>query len=168
MADWYKLDADSVNQRLDTDAQTGLTAEEAKRRLEEHGLNELVERGSKSPWLILWDQLREVMVIILMVAALVSLVLKEYNDVIVIMAIVVLNAILGFTQEYRAEQAIAALKKLAVPTVKVRRDGGIEEISSRELVPGDIVLLEAGGLVSADGRLVECVNLQVQEAALTG
>ena len=108
------------------------------------------------------------MVVILLVAAAVSAFLGEYNDVIVIMAIVVLNAILGFTQEYRAEQAIAALKKLAVPTVKVRRSGRIEEISARELVPGDVVSLEAGNLVPADGRLLESVNLKIQEAALTG
>ncbi len=108
------------------------------------------------------------MVVILLVAAAVSAFLGEFNDVIVIMAIVVLNAILGFTQEYRAEQAIAALKKLAVPTVKVRRNGRIDEISARELVPGDIVLLEAGNLIPADGRLLESVNLKIQEAALTG
>ena len=84
------------------------------------------------------------------------------------MTIVVLNAILGFTQEYRAEKAMAALKKLAVPTVKVRRDGQMREISARELVPGDIVLLEAGSMVPADGRLLESVNLRVEEAALTG
>jgi Ca2+-transporting ATPase len=168
MTDWYKLNAEAVTEKLNSDAHNGLAGEEAQRRLEEVGLNELVERGAKSAWWILYDQLREIMVIILLVAAIVSALLHEYNDVIVIMAIVVLNAILGFSQEYRAEQAIAALKKLAVPTVRVRRDGAIAEISARELVPGDIVLLEAGGLVPADGRLVESVNLQVQEAALTG
>jgi Ca2+-transporting ATPase len=108
------------------------------------------------------------MVVILIVAAAVSAFLGEYNDVIVIMAIVVLNAILGFTQEYRAERAIAALKKLAVPTVKVRREGQIEEISARELVPGDVVFLETGDVLPADGRILESVNLRVQEAALTG
>ncbi len=168
MADWYKLDSLAALADLGSDRKQGLTAAEAKRRLEQYGFNELIEKGPKSPWLIVWDQLREVMVVILLVAALVSGVLGEYNDVIVIMAIVVLNAILGFSQEYRAEQAIAALKKLAVPTVKVRRDGQIEEISSRLLVPGDIVVLEAGNLVPADGRLVASANLQVQEAALTG
>jgi Ca2+-transporting ATPase len=139
-----------------------------QQRLEKYGLNELIERGRKHPLLILWDQIKEVMVVILIVAAAVSAFLGEYNDVIVIMAIVVLNAILGFTQEYRAEQAIAALKKLAVPTVKVRRDGRIEEISARELVPGDIIYLETGDLVPADGRVLESVNLRIQEAALTG
>ena len=168
MADWYKSDVDHVVNSLSTTLKTGLSDEEAKQRLQQYGLNELIEKGSKSPWLILWDQLKEVMVVILLVAAAVSAFLGEFNDVIVIMAIVVLNAILGFSQEYRAEQAIAALKKLSVPTVRVRRNGRIEEISARELVPGDIVLLEAGNLIPADGRLLESVNLKIQEAALTG
>ena len=168
MSDWYQLTKEEVIERVETDPQTGLTSTEATARLDKYGLNELVERGLKSPWRILWEQITEVMIVILIVAALVSIFLGEVTDAIVIMAIVVLNAILGFTQEYRAEKAIAALKKLAVPTVKVRRDGQIEEISSREIVPGDIVLLEQGNKVSADGRLLESANLKVQEAALTG
>ncbi|MEJ2746976.1 MAG: cation-translocating P-type ATPase [Anaerolineae bacterium] len=168
MADWYKSEVDDVVNKLATSPKSGLSDEEAKQRLQQYGLNELIEKGAKSPWLILWDQIKEVMVVILLVAAAVSAVLGEYNDVIVIMAIVILNAILGFTQEYRAEQAIAALKKLSVPTVKVRRSDRIVEISARQLVPGDIVLLESGNLIPADGRLLESVNLKVQEAALTG
>ncbi|MCP4424771.1 MAG: cation-translocating P-type ATPase [Chloroflexi bacterium] len=168
MGDWYKSETKQVVAILETNPETGLSAAEAQQRLAQYGLNELVEKGAKSPWLILWEQLTEIMVVILIVAAAVSAFFGEVNDVIVILAIVVLNAILGFTQEYRAEKAIAALKKLAVPTVTVRRDGRIEEISARELVPGDIVLLETGDLIPADGRLVESVNLRVQEAALTG
>ncbi len=168
MGDWHKKDVALVTGELKTDLRRGLDENEARDRLEQFGFNELIDRGTKSPLLILWDQIREVMVVILLIAAAVSAFLGEFNDVIVIMAIVVLNAILGFTQEYRAEQAIAALKKLAVPTVKARRGGSVQEISARELVPGDIVILEAGNLVPADGRLVESVNLQVQEAALTG
>lgn len=166
--EWYQSTVEAAVQALQTDAQTGLTTAEAQRRLEQYGPNELIETGIKSPWLIIWDQLREVMVVILIVAAVVSAFLGDYKDVIVILAIVVLNATLGFTQEYRAEQAIAALKKLAVPTVKVQRNGHIEEISARDLVPGDVVLLEAGNLAPADGRLIQSVNLRVQEAALTG
>lgn len=93
---------------------------------------------------------------------------ENTKDAVAIMTIVALNAVLGFTQEYRAEKAMAALKKLAVPTVKTRRDGRVQEMSARELVPGDIVLLEAGALVPADGRLLESVNLRAQEAAPTG
>ena len=168
MSDWYQLTKEEVAERVDANPESGLSSTEADARLEKYGLNELIERGVKSPWRILWEQITEVMVVILIIAALVSLFLGEVNDAIVIMAIVILNAILGFTQEYRAEKAIAALKKLAVPTVKVRRNGHIEEISAREIVPGDIVFLEQGNKVSADGRLLESANLKVQEAALTG
>ena len=108
------------------------------------------------------------MVVILIVAAVVSGALGDWKDAIAILAIVVLNAVLGFSQEFRAEKAMAALKQLAVPTVKVRRDGHVIEISARDLVPGDVVLLEAGALVPADGRLLESFNLRVDEAALTG
>ncbi len=165
---WYQQSVEQILNELESDAQDGLTAAEAASRLSQYGLNELVEKGTKNPWLILLDQLRDVMVIILIIAAIVSGFLGEFNDVIVILAIVILNAVIGFSQEYRAEQAIAALKKLAVPTVKVRRDGQLAEISARELVPGDVVLLEAGNLAPADGRLIESINLKVEEAALTG
>ena len=165
---WFQQDVDSTLQTLNSDATSGLSAAEAQKRLNQYGLNELVEKGTKSPWLILLDQFKDAMVIILIVAAIVSVFVGEPEDVIVILAIVILNAAIGYSQEYRAEQAIAALKKLAVPTVKVRRGGQLAEISARELVPGDIVLLEAGNLVPADGRLVESINLKVEEAALTG
>ncbi|MCA9945259.1 MAG: HAD-IC family P-type ATPase, partial [Anaerolineales bacterium] len=165
---WFQQDVDTTIQKLKSDATEGLSESEAGRRLAQYGLNELIEKGTKNPWLILLDQLRDAMVIILIIAAIVSGFLGDFKDVIVILAIVILNAAIGFSQEYRAEQAIAALKKLAVPTVKVRRDGHIVEISARELVPGDLVLLEAGNLVPADGRLVESINLKVEEAALTG
>lgn len=168
MQNWYKHSPENAISELETDKQAGLSDAEAKRRLEQYGRNELIDKGTKSPWLILWDQIREVMVLILIAAAVVSAILGETNDVIVILAIVILNAALGFSQEYRAEQAIAALKKLAVPTVKVRRDGHIVELAAPELVPGDLVLLEAGNLVPADGRLIENANLKVEEAALTG
>lgn len=168
MQQWYRQKIQDVVRELGTDAEQGLSDAEAQQRLQKYGLNELIDRGTKSPWLILWDQIKEIMVVILIIAAIVSAFLGEINDVIVILAIVILNAALGFSQEYRAEQAMAALKKLAVPTVKVRRDGHIQEISARELVPGDVVLLEAGNLVPADGRLLTSINLKVEEAALTG
>jgi len=168
MSDWYQQTAEEVIAALETDPEEGLSSAEAKRRLEKVGLNELEERGIKSPWRILWEQFTEVMVVILIIAAIISLVLGEYTDAVAIMAIVVLNAALGYSQEYRAEQAIAALKKMAVPTVRVRRDGQVKEISAREVVPGDIMFLEAGNKISADGRLLESANLKAQEAALTG
>ena len=157
-----------VLEELGVDADTGLTDGAAQERIARYGPNKLVEQGKKSPWLILLDQFKDVMVIVLLVAALVSLVLGEYTEVVVIMAIVVLNAALGFTQEYRAEQAMDALKALAEPLVRVRRDGRVQERPSHEIVPGDIVLLEAGNLVPADGRVLKSINLKVDEAALTG
>ena len=168
MSDWYRLESEEVLARLETDPEQGLAGPEVKRRLAEYGLNELIERGTKSPWRILWEQMTALLVVILMIAAVVSLALGDLKDAIAILAIVVLNAILGFTQEYRAEQAMAALKRMAVPTVRVHRDGHLTEISARELVPGDIVQLEAGALVPADGRVLESVNLRNEEAALTG
>lgn len=165
---WHTLDIPEVLNNLQSDATNDLDGAAVVRRLAEHGPNELVERGGKSPWRILWEQLTATMVIILIVAALLSAFLGDYKDAIVILVIVVLNALLGFSQEYRAERAMAALKKLAVPTVKVRRNGRVQEISARDLVPGDLVLLEAGNLVPADGRMLESANLRIQEAALTG
>jgi len=165
---WYQMDVHQVAQALNTDLSRGLTREEARRRLEHYGPNELIERGIKSPWQILGEQFTGIMVIILIISAVISVFLHEYTDALVIMVIVVLNALLGFTQEYQAEKAMAALKRMAVPKVKVRRDGHLVEISARELVPGDLIQLEAGDAVPADARLVEAVNLRVQEAVLTG
>ncbi len=168
MTNWHQLQTADVLKHLGADVTNGLTSAEAARRLTAYGYNELIERGMKSPWRILWEQLATTMMVILIIAAAISAALGDNKDAVAILAIVVLNALMGFRQEYRAEKAIAALKKLAVPNVKVRRDGHVQEISARELVQGDIVQLEAGNLTPADGRLIESVNLQIQEAALTG
>jgi len=164
---WYRKETDSVFEELDS-SKDGLSSEQAEKRLEQYGPNELEERGMRSPWSVLLGQFTDTMVIILIVAAVISFFLGETTDAIMILIIVVLNAILGFTQEYRAEKAIAALKKMSVPTVRVRRDGQIKEVEAISLVPGDIVLFEAGDRVPADGRVVESVNLRAEEAALTG
>jgi Ca2+-transporting ATPase len=168
MSDWYKMEAAEVLRQMGTDAARGLDEAEAARRLAAHGPNALIERGLRSPWKILIEQLTAFLVLILIGAAIASAALGEFLDAGVMLAIVVLNAVLGLTQEYRAERAMAALKRLAVPTVKVRRGGTVEERSARDLAPGDVVLLEAGGQVPADGRLIESANLRLQEAALTG
>lgn len=168
MSNWHQLDAVDALRQLGTDASNGLSEAEVAQRLSKHGPNELIERGLKSPWAMLWEQLSATMVVVLVVAAAVSGALGEYKDALAIMVIVILNAVLGFSQEYRAERAVAALKRLAVPKVKVLRDGKIIEISTRKLVPGDILLLEAGNFVPADCRLIEVHNLRIQEAALTG
>lgn len=165
---WFCMEAEDVLIYLETNPMQGLTQAEAQRRLVEYGSNELIERDRKSPWRILGEQLIAIMVVILIIAAVISALLGDYIDAVAIIVIVVLNAILGFTQEYRAEKALAALKKLSVPTVKVRRDSQWQEISASELVRGDIILLEAGALVPSDARLLESINLHTQEAALTG
>lgn len=165
---WYTQTVSDVLQAMDSDIKGGLSAEEVKKRLEQYGPNELKERGGKSPFLILWEQFTSTMVLILIAAAVVSAFLGKPLETIAISAIVVLFALLGFVQEYRAERAIAALKQLTVPLVRVIRGGKSEQHSALELVPGDVVLLEAGSAVPADLRIVESNNLMIQEAALTG
>jgi P-type Ca2+ transporter type 2C len=165
---WHTSEVAEVLRALGTDAEWGLSDEDATRRLEERGPNELEERGGRSRWTILWEQFTSTMIVILIVAALASAFLGDYEDSIAIAVIVVLNAALGFSQEYRAERAMAALKRLSAPRVRVRREGHVRELAARELVPGDVVLLEAGNLVPADGRLLEGANLRIQESALTG
>ncbi len=165
---WHSVGVEEALRAVETDPEIGLAREEAARRFDRHGPNELRETGRKSAWCILWEQLTAAMVVILIVAAAISALLGDFKDAAAIMAIVVLNAVLGLSQELRAERALAALKKLSAPVVKVLRGGHIAEISSHEVVPGDIVLLETGNLVPADCRLVESVNLRVQEASLTG
>jgi len=168
VSEFYQVEAQKVILELDTDLEAGLSNQEAATRLDQYGLNELVETGKKNPWRIFWEQMTSIMVVILIIAAIISLVLGEYLDAIVITAIILINAAIGFQQEYKAEEAMSALKKMAVPLVKVRREGHVSEISARGLVPGDIIMMEAGNLVPADCRLVESVNLRVEEAALTG
>jgi Ca2+-transporting ATPase len=159
---------EAIVDQLGMDRVNGLSASEVSRRLALYGPNALEERKRKSPWRLLWEQLTATMVVVLLIAAAVSIFLGDYAEAIAILAIVVLNALLGFTQEQRAERAMSTLQQLAAPMVKVCRHGRVYTLSARELVPGDLVLLEAGNLVPADGRLIESVNLRVQEAALTG
>jgi len=168
MSEWYQIGLDEAVSNLGSDASAGLSTREAANRLQEYGANEVIDHGVKNPWRIVWEQLTALMVLILIIAAIVSLALGEWIDALVILIIVALNTLLGFTQENRAEKAIAALKKMAVPIVRVRRDDEVKEISARDLVPGDIFLLETGNKISADGRILESVNLQVDEASLTG
>ncbi|MBK9926071.1 MAG: cation-translocating P-type ATPase [Anaerolineales bacterium] len=165
---WHLQNIESTLATLQTQPETGLSQKEADLRLTKYGRNELVEKGGRTPLKILWEQFTATMVLILIAAAVVAGLLGDLKNTIAISAIVILYAILGFVQEYRAEQAIAALKKLSVPNVRVLRDGALKELSARELVPGDIIQLEAGNVLPADVRLLEAVNLRIQEAALTG
>jgi len=146
----------------------GLTGQEAEERLGKFGPNELTERPRPGFFALLWDQFNNYLVIILIIAALISLALGEYVDSVAIMFIVVLNAVVGVIQESKAEQALAALKKMSAPNAQVMRDGHQITIPGREIVGGDIVLLEAGNFVPADLRLVESINLKIEEASLTG
>ncbi len=165
---WHLEPLANVLSRLGTNPQRGLTANEVRDRQSQFGANLLKEGTKRGALAILKAQFASPMVLILVGAALVSIGLREWLDVAAIGAIILLNAGLGFYQEYRAERAMAALRQLTVPEVRVRRDGEIRVIPATELVPGDIVLLEAGNLVPADGRLIHSSALRVQEAVLTG
>ncbi|RIK55223.1 MAG: ATPase, partial [Chloroflexi bacterium] len=165
---WHALDLDDLLARLNTSPQRGLTSQEAAQRLARYGRNELREKPRPGFWQLVLAQLNNFVVILLIVASLISALLGDWVEAGAIMLIVVLNAVLGVVQERRAEEALAALKKLASPEAQVLRDGSRQSIPAAELVPGDVVFLEAGNYVPADMRLVEAVNLRVEEAALTG
>ena len=164
---WFTMQAAEVLKALETPAQ-GLSRAEATRRLEQYGPNVLKEEEKISPWEILFGQFKNFLIILLLVATVLSLFLGETLDAIVIFAIVIASALLGFYQEYRAERAMEALKAMSSPTATVLRDGEEAEIPSAEVVPGDIILLTAGDRMPADGRLIEAANARIDEAALTG
>jgi P-type Ca2+ transporter type 2C len=153
---------------LGSHLERGLTAQEAQQRLQQLGANELRERPRPGFLALLWEQFNNYLVIILVVAAIVSGLLGEYVDALAILFIVMLNAVVGVVQESKAEQALAALQKMSAPNVQVLRDGHQLTVPGREVVPGDIVLLEAGNYVPADLRLTETFNLKIEEASLTG
>ena len=165
---WYRMEAGEAAKTLNADLVQGLSATEAERRLGEYGPNALKEPPPHSILSMFLDQLKEVLVLILIVAAVISGALGEWADSIVIMVIVVLNACLGVYQEHKAEKALMALKKMTTPTAKVIRDGDVYQVHLETLVPGDIVLLEAGDSLPADIRLIETASLRTNEAALTG
>ncbi|MDD2440162.1 MAG: cation-translocating P-type ATPase [Methanosarcinaceae archaeon] len=164
---YHDLDINSVFEALKT-SEAGLSSEEAEKRLLEYGRNELKEEGKISPLKLFLSQFKSLLILILIAAALVSAGLGELVDSIVIMFTVFLAGILGFVQEYRAEKAIELLKSLSSPEALVIRAGIEKEIPSGELVPGDLLLLEAGDRIPADGRLIEAINLRADESALTG
>jgi Ca2+-transporting ATPase len=165
---WHQLGVDEVADRLSTSRHQGLSEEEAKRRIEQYGPNQLEEAPATSFLEMLWEQFNNFVVWLLVAAALISGFLSEWIEAAAIMAIVILNAGFGILQERRAEQALAALRKLASPDAHVLRSGHRLTIPSTEVVPGDIVFLEAGNYIPADLRLLEAMNLRIEEAALTG
>ena len=169
---WHTLTAAQALTLLEAHIE-GLDASTVEQRQQIYGPNELQEGSSRSPWEILWDQFKNIMLLMLIAVALVSLVLDLQQggfpkDAIAIFAIVLLNGLLGYLQESKAEQALAALKTMTSPRVRVLRQGQEQEVDAKALVPGDVILLEAGMQVPADGRLLNAANLQVREAALTG
>jgi len=165
---WHSQEASEVAAKLDTHLQRGLTAEEAAHRLAHYGPNQLREIPRPGFWRMLLDQFNNFLVLILIAASLVSLLLGDYVEAIAILAIVILNTVLGVVQESKAEEALAALKRMTAPEARVIRDGHRQTIPAQEVVPGDLILLESGNYVPADVRLVESVNLQIDEASLTG
>jgi P-type Ca2+ transporter type 2C len=164
----HTIPAKEVLAQLGVPSEAGLQDSEVQKRLTQYGSNALVEGKRKSLWVSLWEQLTEPLVMILIFAAVVSAFLGKVDSTIAILAIVIINAFLGLFQEYRAEQAMAALRKMTAPLVRVRRSGQVRDIEALQLVPGDIVLLDAGNIIPADGRLLEAASLQIQEASLTG
>lgn len=166
--DWHAMLPGEVVTHLQTDLEKGLSKSEAAARLDRYGLNQLQEKPPPTFLELVIRQLNNFVIILLIVAAVISAILGEYIDAGAILTIVILNAVLGVVQENRAQQALAALKKMAAPEAMVLRDGHRGSIPSRELVPGDVVFLEAGNFIPSDLRLAEAVNLRIDEAALTG
>jgi Ca2+-transporting ATPase len=164
---WHTLTIDAAFQRLGSRSE-GLTAEEAARALAEHGPNELQVAAPVSPWVLLLGQLKNALIIILLIATALSALLGHGTEAIAIAVIVLFAVLLGFVQEFRAERALEALREMAAPMATVLRDGKESQIPARELVPGDVVILGAGDKVPADARVIAAMNLRADEAALTG
>lgn len=165
---WAQADAVYVLNELGSDPQKGLSSEEAARRLKEYGPNRLAAAPRRTFFQMLWEQLTEPLVLILFGAAVLSAVLAEWTDVVVILAIALLNAVLGASQERRAEASLEALKRMGAPTARVVRDGHVRHVPVEEIVPGDVLLLEAGDSVPADARVLEAASLQADESTFTG
>jgi P-type Ca2+ transporter type 2C len=165
---WHALDLDEVESGLSTSLAHGLDAAEAGRRLAEHGHNEIQRTGGVSPWRLLVQQLKNVLILILLVAVVLSAALGHATEAIVVTVIVLFAVVLGFVQEYRAERAIEALQELAAPRASVVRGGELVDVEARDIVPGDLIVLDAGDRVPADARVVESMNLRLEESALTG
>ncbi|HPW40199.1 MAG TPA: cation-translocating P-type ATPase [Bacillota bacterium] len=165
---WFSKSREEVLREFDVSHAVGLSGEEALKRLEKFGENKLKGKPKKSLLSLFLGQLRDMLIYILLAASVITILIGEYVDAIIILMVVVLNAVIGVIQEYKAEKAIEALQKMTTPKALVRRDGEVKEINSEELVPGDIVVIDAGRYIPADLRLLESVNLQIEESALTG
>jgi Ca2+-transporting ATPase len=165
---WHHVSATDTTQRLGVDPVSGLDSAEASARQEKFGPNRLKEIPPRSPWLLLFDQFKGFLILVLIGAALLAAAIGDKSDAAVILVVVVINAVLGFYQEYRAERSLTVLKKMLTPTAEVRRNGETVTLSAEELVPGDIVILATGDRVPADGRVIAAHGFEVDESSLTG
>lgn len=164
---WFSYSLETCFDRLGS-SPDGLTTQDVTNRIEQHGTNEIKRTAHRTPLRILLYQFADTMILILIAAAFIAGLLGEMIDMIAILVIVVLNAIVGFTQEYRAEKTIEALRKMAEPFATVKRNGKMERVAASMIVPGDIIILETGNIAPVDLRLVESINIKVDESALTG
>ncbi len=165
---WFSKSHNEVLTEFGVNPANGLSGAEAKARLEKYGLNKLKGKPKKSIISLFLSQLKDMLIYVLLAAAVITFIIGEIADSVIIMLVIILNAVIGVIQEYKAEKAVEALQKMTTPKSVVRRDGSIQEINSEEVVPGDIVILDAGRFVPADLRLIESANLQIEESALTG
>jgi Ca2+-transporting ATPase len=165
---WHALDPARVALDLDVDPLDGLSPADVTARRAVHGPNQLVATAKRSPWLVFLDQFRNLLIVVLIGAAVLAGLVGDYKDTIVIGVVLLFNAVLGFVQEHRAEKSLAALRSMLVSTARIRRDGRVTEVDAADLVPGDVVLVEAGDRIAADGRLVVAHAVEVDESALTG
>jgi P-type Ca2+ transporter type 2C len=165
---WFKKSVDAVVKETDTDIQIGLSTEEAARRRQKYGDNKLTAKKPKTMLQMFFSQLNDVLIYILIGAAVISAAAHEISDAIIIAIVIIINAIVGVIQESKAEKALDALKQMSAPKAIVKRDGELKEIASEEVVPGDIVIIDAGRYIPCDIRFIETANLKIEESALTG
>ncbi|WP_274292716.1 calcium-transporting P-type ATPase, PMR1-type [Clostridium perfringens] len=165
---WYKKSKNEILQELDVDEKNGLSSTEALRRLEKYGKNKLETKKNKTLFKQFLSQLKDVMIYILIIAAIISAFLGEISDALIILLVIIINAVIGVIQESKAEKALDALKELSTPKALVKRDGSLKEILSEDIVPGDIVIIDAGRYIPGDLRLIDTANLKIEESAFTG
>ncbi|HVJ49674.1 cation-translocating P-type ATPase [Desulfitobacterium sp.] len=165
---WFSKSQENVLKELDVNPTRGLTTVDAQARLKKYGENKLKGKPPKSFFSLFFAQLTDMLIYVLLGADVITLLIGEYVDAVIILIVVILNAVIGVIQEYKAEKAIEALQQMTTPHSLVRRDGEVKEINSEEIVPGDIIVIDAGRYIPADLRLIESVNLQIEESALTG
>ncbi|WP_415349533.1 calcium-transporting P-type ATPase, PMR1-type [Clostridium perfringens] len=165
---WYKKSKNEILQELDVDEKNGLSSTEALRRLEKYGKNKLETKKKKTLFKQFLSQLKDVMIYILIIAAIISAFLGEISDALIILLVIIINAVIGVIQESKAEKALDALKELSTPKALVKRDGSLKEILSEDIVPGDIVIIDAGRSIPGDLRLIDTANLKIEESAFTG